>query len=392
MRIAFVTFEYPPFIIGGAGVYANHVTEALANLGHQVVVFTPSISDTNSTKYPASANLQVWHVQVHETISFKALQFWINLPREIKKAEEEGKFDIIHINGFSYWFLPKRLSTAPHVLTVHHLIRDAAENTDLDLFSRMRDLSGENGFLIPQIEKRALGSVDKIIAVSNYTKNKILQAYHVPPEMVEVVYNGVDFNGYAITQEDLDEARKQLGLPNLPVILFVGRVDDPRKGLDVLIQAFRKVLDKVDASLLVVGKGDQTTARDLAGPALDRIMFIGFVDDVTLKKCYALCNLYVCPSRLEGFGLTILEAFAAGKPVVATGVGAIPELVSDGQNGIIVPPNCVTAMTEAIVLILQDLGLYEQMGKDNVIYSDGPFCWAKTAQNVERVYLPLIVT
>ena len=88
MRIAFVTFEYPPFIIGGAGVYANHVTEALANLGHQVVVFTPSISDTNSTKYPASANLQVWHVQVHETISFKALQFWINLPREIKKPRK----------------------------------------------------------------------------------------------------------------------------------------------------------------------------------------------------------------------------------------------------------------------------------------------------------------
>ena len=171
----------------------------------------------------------------------------------------------------------------------------------------MRDLSGENGFLIPQIEKRALGSVDKIIAVSNYTKDRILQTYNISPEIVDVVYNGVNFEGYTFTQEDLDETRKQLGLPDLPVILFVGRVDDPRKGLDVLIQAFRKVLDEVDATLLVVGKGDETVARNHAGPALDRIVFAGFVDDVTLRKCYALCDLYVCPSRLEGFGLTLLE-------------------------------------------------------------------------------------
>ena len=388
MRIAFVTFEYPPFIIGGAGVHASHITEELAQLGHQVVVFTPGIDNTDSAGHPSDANLQVWHVPVREVIPFRALQFWINLPREIKKAEREGKFDIIHINGFSYWFLPKRLSAAPHVLTVHHLIRDAAENTGLDLSSRMKDLSGENGFLIPRIEKRAVKSVDKIIAVSNYTKDRILQTYHVPYEMVDVVYNGVDFDGYTFTQEDLDETRKQLGLPDLPVILFVGRVDDPRKGLDILIRAFRKVLDEVDATLLVVGKGDQTTARDLAGPALDRIVFTGFVDDITLKKCYALCDLYVCPSRLEGFGLTILEAFAAGKPVVATKVGAIPELVHDGQDGILIQPNNVTAMAMAIIFVLHNLRFQRQNVEDNVPYSS-PFYWAEAAKNIARLYLQL---
>ena len=390
MRIAFVTFEYPPFIAGGAGVYANHITEELAKLGHQVVVFTPAISNTDSTKYPASTNLQVWHVPVHETIPFKAFQFWINLPREIKKAEIEGKFDIMHINGFCYWFLPKRLSPAPHVLTVHHLIRDAAENAGLDFSSRMKDISGENGFIMPLIEKRAIVSIDKIIAVSNYTKDRILQTYHIPSEMVDVVYNGVNFDDCTFTQEDLNEARKQLGLPALPVILFVGRVDDPRKGLDVLIQAFRRVLDEVDATLLVVGKGDLTTARSLAGPALDRIVFTGFVDDITLKKCYALCDLYACPSRLEGLGLTILEAFAAGKPVVATKVGAIPELVHDGQNGILVPPDNVTAMATAIALILQDSESYEQVGRGNAIYLGDTFSWAEAAGKTGRLYLQLI--
>lgn len=388
MRVAFVSFEYPPFIIGGAGVHALHVTEELAKLGHQVVVFTPAIGNTNNIEHPPGANLQVWHVPVREAIPFRALQFWINLPGEIKKAERERKFDVIHLNGLSYWFLPRRLSVAPHVLTVHHLVRDAAENTGLDLSSRMKDLSGENGFLIPRIEKRAVESVDKIIAVSNYTKDRILQTYNISPEIVDVVYNGVNFEGYTFTQEDLDETRKQLGLPDLPVILFVGRVDDPRKGLDVLIQAFRKVLDEVDATLLVVGKGDETVARNHAGPALDRIVFAGFVDDVTLRKCYALCDLYVCPSRLEGFGLTLLEAFAAGKPVVATRVGAIPELVHDGQNGILIQPNNVTAMAIAIIFVLHNLRFQRRNVGDNVPYSS-PFYWAEAAKNIARLYLQL---
>ncbi len=391
MRIAFVTFEYPPFIIGGTGVHAVRITEELVKLGHQITVFTPAIGSIDSTEHSPDADLQVWHVPVRKAIPFKALQFWIHLPGEIKKAERQQKFDIIHINSISYWFLPKRLSTAPHVLTVHHLVQDAAEDTGLALSARIKDLSGENGYILPKIEKRALKSVDKIIAVSDYTKDRILQTYHIPSEMVDVIYNGANFDDCIFTQEDLDEARKQLGLPDLPVILFVGRVDDPRKGLDVLIRAFRKVLDEVDATLLVVGKGDQTVARDHAGPALDRMVFTGFVDDINLKKCYALCDLYVCPSRLEGFGLTILEAFAAGKPVVATRAGAIPELVHEGQNGILVPPGSVTAMTKAIVHILQDWESYKQIGKDNAIYLDTQFHWVKAAENAERLYLHLIV-
>ncbi|WP_440949208.1 glycosyltransferase [Methanosphaerula subterraneus] len=89
MRVAFVTFEYPPFVIGGAGVYAAHLTEELAKLGHQVVVFTPAIDDTEHLPYD---NLKIWPVPVRETIPFKALQFWIHLPGEIKKAENEQEW------------------------------------------------------------------------------------------------------------------------------------------------------------------------------------------------------------------------------------------------------------------------------------------------------------
>ena len=70
MRIAFVTFEYPPIIHGGAGIYAAHIVEELEKLGHQIIVFTPTPNATDSTEYPPSANLQIWHVPVHETLPF----------------------------------------------------------------------------------------------------------------------------------------------------------------------------------------------------------------------------------------------------------------------------------------------------------------------------------
>ncbi len=76
MRVAFVTFEYPPFILGGAGIHAAHITEELAKLGHQVVVFTPAIDNTGGAEHPSGANLQVWHVPVREAIPFRVLQFW----------------------------------------------------------------------------------------------------------------------------------------------------------------------------------------------------------------------------------------------------------------------------------------------------------------------------
>ena len=88
--------------------------------------------------------------------------------------------------------------------------------------------------------------------------------------------------------------------------------------------------------------------RDLAEPLAGKIIFIGYVDEVTLKKFYSLCNVYVCPSRLEGFGLTILEAFAAGKPVVATNVGAIPELLQE-KNGMLVEKEDISGMAKAIM-------------------------------------------
>jgi glycogen(starch) synthase len=384
MRIAFVTYEYPPFIIGGAGTYAEKVTCELAKLGHEIFVFAPQIEKL-SREAVNVPNLRIIRVRINDRLPFKALQFWLSLPKVIKTAEKNGKFDIIHFNGISYWFLKKRLGSAPHIVTIHHLVTDAIKSNNLSMVSRFKNLSGENSLIIPWIEKRCIRFADKIIAVSNFTKDQILKNYNVEPGKTSVIYNGIDLNTQSFSEEDVEATKKGFVLDNKPVLLFVGRVDDPRKGLDMLIKALPKVLKKGDVNLLVVGKGDQTKARELAESigVSNKIVFTGFVDDITLKKCYALCDVYVCPSRLEGFGLTLLDAMAAGKPIVATRVGAIPEVIRDKANGVLAEPDDENSLARAIYQALTTIS-------DNDNFScrilKDKFNWAKNTKILEKFY------
>ena len=94
MRIAFVTFEYPPFVVGGAGVYAKYVTKELSNLGHDVVVFSPY---NNSNK--GFNNIKIESIKTNNPVIPKAFQFWLKLPRAVRRVNELKKFDVIHFNG-----------------------------------------------------------------------------------------------------------------------------------------------------------------------------------------------------------------------------------------------------------------------------------------------------
>jgi len=279
----------------------------------------------------------------------------------------------------------RRISKAPHIMTIHHLVTDAIIKMNENFFFRFINISSENSFFLPYIEKRAVESVDLILAVSNYTKNKIIETYNVEEPKIKVIYNGVENFGYNFSDYDLNSVKLKYNIKNKPVILFVGRIDDSRKGLDILIKAFKIVLKNVDAQLVIVGSGKKEKLMDLAGPIVDSIVFFGYVDEVTLKKCYAMCDIYVCPSRLEGFGLTILEAFAAGKPVVATNVGAIPELIQAG-NGTLVEKDDIPDMASAILYYLKNPYLFENIGVTNIKKINEKFKWETSAKDLERTY------
>jgi glycogen synthase len=385
MRIAFVTFEYPPAILGGAGVYAFHLAQELAKAGHTVVVFTPGTQES-SPKNAGTANPEIRKIPAPPSLPFRALRFWLALPGAIHAAEKAGPFDIIHFNGLSYGFIRKKLGRCPRVLTVHHLVKDTQVSVKSTFIERIRGIQGENGFILPLVEKRAVHAADAIIAVSNYTRSRITAWYGIPLPSIDVVYNGVDPQ-HLFRPEELAEICSHFGIKTHPVILFVGKVDDPRKGIGVLLAAFEQVLTSMDATLVVAGGGDLTGAQDLAGPVVDKVIFTGFIDDQTLKGFYRICDLYVSTSRIEGFGLTVLEAFAAGKPVIATDAGAFPELIRNGKNGFLVACDDPDALAEKITYLLKRPSLMESMGEENARTVEGRFGWNTCAGSVGDIYL-----
>jgi glycosyltransferase involved in cell wall biosynthesis len=384
MKIAFVTFEYPPFLMGGAGVYAKHITHELVNLGHEITVFTPNTVE-NSEIDSSNNKLKLIPVDVNKKVPFKALQFWLNLPKVLKEQHESEKFDLVHINGFnSYWFI-RKLINIPHVLTVHHTTQDVLESNKKNFLYRFKDLSGENNYLFPLIEKKAVKCANKIIAVSEFTKRRIIEIHKVNPDNVHVIYNGINKYGEN-SKIDPKKFKEEENLPDKKMILFVGRVNDPRKGLYDLIKAFKGVLEEIDAILVVLGSGDKTEFVKLSEDLKisPNIFFKGYVDENSLNKFYQSCDVYICPSKLEGFGLTILEAISNGSPVIASNVGAIPEILEDGENGLLVDVDNSNQLNKTICYLLKNESLINRIRLNNRLYV--PIDWIDSAKNVQNLY------
>ena len=388
MKIAFITFEYPPFVQGGAGTYAKNVTRELAKLGNDVRVITPRLKQC--INYEVTDGVFIGIVGGRYLGLLSALSFWFNLRREFRKVEREaGGFDIVHGNVVSDFSLGRRFTNrTPRIITVHHLAKDVVDNLRPSVFARIRDLGGETG-LTPFIEGKCVQRADKIIAVSEYTKAKLASIYGIPLDKVEVIYNGWEEKSFDFTEKEKAEVKAKYNISNGNILLFVGRVDDRRKGLDVLLKTFNIVLKKTDANLVVAGSGNQKPLKDLSSSLgiTRQVTFTGFVDDITLQKLYSICDVYVCPSRLEGFGLTIVDAMAAGKPVVATRVGAIPEIVKQGENGFLVQDNNENELAVAITQILGSSSQAKAMGENNKKKVQSHYSWEIAARRIAEVYV-----
>ena len=203
---------------------------------------------------------------------------------------------------------------------------------------------------------------DRIIVLSDHVGRYVVEVGRAPRDKIRRVYYGIDLNRpLALSDSAVRALRRELDLPpGGPFLLCVGRLDE-QKGHPVLFEAMRRVLAQEPNARLVVCGGAQQSGEEYAAylkqlashPDVDgRIIFTGERTDV--PRLMAACDLFVLPSRWEGFGLVFLEAMAAGKPVVATNVSAIPEVVLPDQTGLLVPPDDPVALAAAILRLCAD--------------------------------------
>ncbi|HOV85400.1 MAG TPA: glycosyltransferase family 1 protein [Syntrophobacteraceae bacterium] len=255
---------------------------------------------------------------------------------------------LLHIPGFD----APRWAPCPTVLTVHDLI-GALFPGNFPPVSRWYWSSW-----LP----KSIRWADRVIASSHSTRRDILRLTGVPGEKIHVVYPGVGEEFRPV--EDASRLERTAAKYRLPrkFLLFVGTLE-PRKGVDVLLEAFRLLAGETDHHLVLVGRAGWGV-EDLPGQLrradfCARVHWKGFIDPGDLANLYNLAGLLVFPSRYEGFGLPPLEAMACGVPVVCTETSSLPEVVGDAA--IRVPVGEAHSLAEGILRALTDRELRERL-------------------------------
>jgi glycosyltransferase involved in cell wall biosynthesis len=234
--------------------------------------------------------------------------------------------------------------------------------------------------------RRLTPHIDRLIAVSRAIVRKLAdEERDIVP--VSLIYNGVDLQRYD-HQEPCCTLRDEYGMePGSQLVGVVARLE-PEKGHPTLLEAWPGVIRKVpDAYLLVVGEGsrrEELEARARSLRIAHRVVFTGRRDD--MPAVTAALDVAVLPSYREAQGLSVLEAMALSRPVVATNVGGIPEMITDGMTGLLVPPHDAAALTAAIVRLLTDhpyADLIARAGHDLV---HERFCVERMVADVEAIY------
>lgn len=210
------------------------------------------------------------------------------------------------------------------------------------------------------LANRTARRADSAISISHYLQRQLKQETGLDSK---VIYNSIDIERFH-PGLDGSNIRNRYGLGQGPIIVYVGRIS-PYKGVHLLIQAFSLVRQEVPtAKLLIVGKHTfPDYSKKLREMADDSVIFAGYVSDEELPYYYAACDLYATATVWEGFNLPLAEAQACGKPVVAFNLGPHPEVVSDGETGFLVPPRDTDALAEAVIKLLKDTGLRQEMGE-----------------------------
>lgn len=284
--------------------------------------------------------------------------------------------DIVHAHGHPYMaslILAKlaRHYGKPFVLTQHNTFIEY--DNIFNEVERLNDLT---------VGKEALDVADRIIAVSNATKNYILNL-GAKPSKVKVIHNGVDLARFHPIQGKKQEMRRKLGIPKDAVVVSTVRRVVYKNGIDTFIDAANVVAQKnPHVHFVVAGKGPnlhnaQEKVRELK--MADNFKLAGFVPDEELPAFYNAADIFVVPSKSgEGLPLVALEAMASGLPVIATDVGGIGEVLTD-KVGRLVPANCPDEMAQAILEYVEsDLAV---MGNSARELMEEKYSWE---QNVDQ--------
>jgi D-inositol-3-phosphate glycosyltransferase len=393
-RVAYLSMHTSPLLqpgvgdAGGLNVYVDELARTMAKRSVKVNVYTRRTDPAQPDHVQVADRYRVHHIQAGppEPLPVAELPKWIGLFAEgvIRDLRASPPTDVVHSH---YWVsgwagvLAKEALQIPLANSFHTLgrIKDISRRSDEPLSSPMRTLT----------EEEVIARSDCVIASTPYEFDDLLDHYSASPERLCTSPPGIDHSIFK--PGDRAAARKWLGLPAGPVVLFAGRIQ-ALKGLDVAIGALARMDHQ--AQLAIVGgpsgRAGEAEVEHLLALAdglgvASQVHLIAPQPHAQLAMFYQAADVLVMPSRSETFGLVAAEAQACGLPVIASRIGGIPFVVNDGESGILVDVGNEPGFAAALDKVVGDPDLRAAMSAAAEIKS-GEFNWKATADRLLELY------
>jgi len=394
MKILVLTDVLFPDTIGGAGRVAYNLSLELGQKGHDVHIITRNVNGQFPAYQVIDTNLYVhrFFIPLNQSLSL----FFSEIKNSYllsKMLNEYVTFDLICLHQ-SLVSIGPLLSCRLKNIPVIHYFHSPWHEEYLIKRSKPRKRDKAVARVMRLIEKRIMLKASRIIVLSNFMRNKLLEI-HNPRCEISIIPAGVDLDDFHLPDGDKASAKQKTELPSDKTIFLTVRNLVPRMGLENLIMAFgRSEALKKTGTLLIGGHGfleDQLKALvDKLGIA-NNIRFLGHIPDKNLPGIYQAADYFVLPTeKLEGFGLVILEAMACGTPVLGTPVGAIPEIIRPFDERLIFKGTNWKDIKEKMEDIIERPDLYFFDPKACRKFVEENYSWKKVADDFEEVAIRLM--
>jgi alpha-maltose-1-phosphate synthase len=373
VKVSLLTREYPPDVYGGAGVHVEYLARALSASG--LVDLTVHCEGADR---PGAVAHRPW-----DALSDSVLRVF---SEDLTMAEAAGDAAVVHSHTW-YANLAGHLASLrygiPHVVTVHSLE---------PLRPWKAEQLGGGYALSSWAERVAVESAAAVVAVSDGMRGDVLTAYpDVSADRVRVIRNGIDTVEYAPDPDTSALAKHGID-PSRPYVIFVGRITR-QKGVPVLLRA-AAALDPSAQLVLCAGAADTPALANevsslVAGLQATRSGVIWIPEMLPKQSVIQLLThalMFVCPSVYEPLGIVNLEAMACSTAVVASRVGGIPEVVSGGETGLLVPPDDPASLADAMNALLRDPGRADAFGRAGRARAVEEFSWDAVAVQTAALY------
>ena len=394
MKVLMFGWEFPPLSSGGLGTACYGLTKSLSKKGVEITFVLPYSGDIDADflKIIPAGNVKIRNISSFLQPYMSSQEYKKSLGKKpqpkiygstlfeevarytlaAEKIAEEEDFDIIHCHDwmtFGAGIRAKKKKGKPLVLHVHATEHDRTGGHQVNQH-------------VYDLERHGMHKADKVIAVSNFTKTKIMDHYGLPSEKIRVVHNAVDFSQHYYDEE--------FGIKKTDrIVLFLGRIT-LQKGPDYFVHAAKKVLGhEKNVKFVIAGSGDMEPfiiekAAELG--IADKVLFAGFLNQDDVERAYKMADIYVMPSVSEPFGITALEAMKYKTPSIVSKQSGVSEVV---RHCLKVDFWDVDEMSGKIIALLRYKPLHETLKEDGY-FEVKRFSWDTPAEKCIQVYNELI--